>query len=105
VVRHDHHVSYLTCHIASHVGVDTAELGCRDLVEVRVELSQLVRTEHPREGVIDGLPPPPGSPDEDVPPSEDDEGDAEDDRHANSFMSQSVIGGHFSCEESGGDPR
>jgi len=107
VVRDDHHVSDLTCDVANHLGINTAELGGRDLVEMRVELPQLIWTEHPREGVIDGLTVPPGSPDQELPRSEYDEGesDTQDDRLANSFMKQSVMSGHFSCEESGGDSR
>jgi hypothetical protein len=80
------------CHVPNHVGIYPAELGIGDLVEVRVELLQLVWTEHPRERVVGGLAAPAGFPEQEVSRGECDEGerDTQEDKHANSFMSQSV---------------
>jgi hypothetical protein len=93
-------VSDVSSHVADDIGIYPAELGMRDLVEVRVELSQLIWTEHPREGIGGGLAAPPGVPDHAVRRGESDEGerDTADDKHANSFIGQSVMSGHASSD-------
>jgi hypothetical protein len=95
-------VSDVSSHIANDVGLYAAELGIRDFVQVRVELSQLIWPEHPREGIGGGLAAPPGVPNQAVRRGEGDEGerDTQDDKHANSFISQSVMSGHFSGDGS-----